>query len=357
MNYYKEIKDQILNNEAYERIKDYSKERHRVLTYFEIGRLLYEAGKHYGENIISKYADLLEKEFGQKCNKRNLFRMKQFYLMYGIQRNTKLSHEPQNNNLPSIKKQNVSPHKYSSSKTPYLIEDFSRKVSPPFQEAQKIQSLNFYEPSILSIITSLTWTHYIYLITVKNETKRSYYTNIAINNNLSVRELKKRIKSKEYERLDEKTRNKLINKEDLSIKDYVPNPILIKSTSNKDVISEKILHNLIMEDIASFMKELGEGYSFIDSEYKIKIDDRFNYIDFLLYNLRFRCYVVIELKVTKFKTEYIGQILKYMNYVDSNIKTIEDNNTIGIIICKRNNSFYLEYCSDERIITREYRLI
>ena len=54
MNYYKEIKDKILNNEAYERIKDYSKERHRVLTYFEIGRLLHEAGKHYGESIIKK---------------------------------------------------------------------------------------------------------------------------------------------------------------------------------------------------------------------------------------------------------------------------------------------------------------
>lgn len=95
------------------------------------------------------------------------------------------------------------------------------------------------------------------------------------------------------------------------------------------------------------MKELGAGYSFIESEYKIKIGDRYNYIDLFLYNIKYHCYVVIELKVT----EYVGQILKYMNYVDQNIKTINEDKTIGIIICKKNDKFYMEYCSDDRIIT------
>lgn len=136
-----------------------------------------------------------------------------------------------------------------------------------------------------SSFTTLTWSHYETLVSITNNEKRKYYTNTAITNHLSVRELRNIIKSKEYERLDENTRNKLIYKEDLSIKDYIPNPILIKNTSNSDVISEKILHNLIMEDIASFMKELGEGYCFIDSEYKIKIDDRYNYKKINYYNL------------------------------------------------------------------------
>ena len=82
MDYYKQIKDKILDNEAYERIKDYSKERHRVLTYFEIGKLLHEAGKHYGEGIIKKYSAQLKKEFGKKYSTRSLFKMRQFYLFF-----------------------------------------------------------------------------------------------------------------------------------------------------------------------------------------------------------------------------------------------------------------------------------
>lgn len=83
--------------------------------------------------------------------------------------------------------------------------------------------------------------------------------------------------------------------------DYVKKPILIKNSYNYENISEKILQKLILEDITSFMKELGTGFSFIDSEYKIKIGDRYNYIDLLLYNIDYNCYVVVEFKVTELK--------------------------------------------------------
>lgn len=107
----------------------------------------------------------------------------------------------------------------------------------------------------------------------------------------------------------------------------------------------------------SFLKELGIGFAFIGSEVKIKIGDRYNYIDFLLYNIKFNCYVVIELKVTEMKAEYVGQIKKYMNYVDKNIKETFNNKTIGVIICKKENKYVMEYCSDDRIFTAEYQLI
>ena len=330
MNYYNEIKTKLLNNEIYEKVKDYSKERHRVLTYFEIGRLLHEAGKQYGEGIISTYAFSLTKELGKKYNKRTLYRMRQFYETFS---NIKWS-------TVSNKFQKVSTIENESQKTPYLLGDFDRKVS--------------------TVLTKLTWSHYLMVFPLNDENEIYYYINTAISKQLSVRQLEAKIKSKEYERLYEKTRIKLINNDNnaLNIKDYVPNPIYIKNNSgNKEVLSEKFLHGLIMEDIASFMKQLGEGYAFIESEYKIKIDDRYNYIDLLLYNLRFRCYVVVELKITEFKSEYIGQILKYMHYIDNNIKSIEDDNTIGIIIVKRNNNFYLEYVSDERVISREYKIV
>ena len=117
-----------------------------------------------------------------------------------------------------------------------------------------------------------------------------------------------------------------------------------------------MLKEFILNDISNFMKQLGSGYSFIDSEYPIFLGDRYNYIDLLLFNINFNCYVCIELKVTELKKEHIGQIETYMHYIDSNIKSLHQNNTIGIIICKKDNKFVMEYCSDDRVFRTTYIL-
>ena len=296
MNCYNEIKNKIIDNEIYSKVKDYSKERHRVITYYEIGKLLDEAGNKYGDNIISTYSNKLVVEFGKKYNERTLRRIRQFYRMFK-----------------------------------------NDKWSP--------------------LATKLSWSHYSELLSIKEENELIYYINITLERNLSKRELRERIKNKEYERLPKATINKLKKQKEVEIKDLVPNPVIIKNKNNIEIISEKALHNLILEDIESFMKELGNYYSFIGSEYKIKIGDTNHYIDLLLFNIKFNCYVVIELKVTNFKVEYISQVQKYMNYIDKNIKEITNNNTIGIIICKKENKYIIEYCSDERIIVRKYKLI
>ena len=105
------------------------------------------------------------------------------------------------------------------------------------------------------------------------------------------------------------------------------------------------------------MKELGNFFSFVGSEYRIKLGDTYNYMDLLLYNIEFNCYVVIELKVTELKKEHIGQIEIYMNYIDNNIKKVNHDKTIGIIICKKNNKYVIQYWSDKRIIEKEYELV
>lgn len=296
MNYYNEIKNKLIDDEVYSKIKDYSKERHKVITYFEIGKLLTEAGGKYGDNIIDEYSKKLVVEVGKKYNRRTLFRMKQFYNMFK-----------------------------------------DEKVSP--------------------VATQLTWSHYSELLSIKDINKLTYYINIAINNNLSKRELRERIKSNEYERLPIETKNKLIDESRVEVKDLVLNPILIRNKNNIEIITEKALHHLILEDIESFMKELGNSFSFIGSEYKIKIGDRNHYIDLLFFNIKYNCYVVVELKITEFKVEYISQVQKYMNYIDKNIKEVNNNNTMGILICKRENRFVIEYCSDDRIAVREYELV
>ena len=202
----------------------------------------------------------------------------------------------------------------------------------------------------------LSWTHYRELLTLDNINELNYYVEITIEQNLSYRQLREKIKTKEYQRLDNNTKLKLINKEKLDIKDNIKNPIVIHNKNNldKENISEKVLQRLILEDIPSFLKELGTGFSFIENEYKIKIGSTYNYIDLLLFNIKYNCYVVIELKVCKLKKEHIGQIEVYMNYIDKNIKSINQDKTIGIIISRRNNNYYIEYSSDKRIYTRDY---
>ena len=249
MNYYNEIKNKLIDNEIYSRLKDYSKEKHKVITYFEIGRLLTEAGGKYGDNVIDEYSKKLVVEVGKKYNRRTWFRMKQFYNMFS-----------------------------------------DEKVS--------------------QLATRLSWSHYVELLPLKNIDEIRYYINICKERNIGRDLLREKIHNKEYNRLPIETKNKLIIYDNLEVKDLVPNLILISNKNNMKIITEKALHHLILEDIESFMKDLGNSFSFIGSEYKIKIGDRNHYIDLLLFNIKFNCYVVVELKVTEFKVEYISQVQK-----------------------------------------------
>lgn len=296
MNYYKEIKNKLIDNEIYSKVKDYSKEKHTLLTYYEVGKLLLEAGTKYGNDIIGNYSEKLSIEVDKKYNSRTLRRMRQLY---------------------------------------------------KFFEKQKWSPLG----------TKLSISHIRQLFSLNDSNEINYYANQIEKRNLSKRQLEEIIKNKEYKRLPAETKKKLALDYKIEIKDLVPNPILIRNKNNIEIVTEKVLHNLILEDIESFMRELGNSFSFIGSEYKIKISDRNHYIDLLLFNIKFNCYVVIELKVTEFKAEYISQVQKYMNYIDKNIKEMSNNNTMGILICKRENKFVIEYCSDDRIAVREYELV
>ena len=249
MNYYNEIKNKLIDDEVYSKIKDYSKERHTLLTHYEVGKLLLEAGSKYGDDIIGDYSNKLTVEVDKKYNPRTLRRMRQLYQFF--------------------EKQKWSP--------------LGTKLS-----SRRIRQL--------------------FSLTDNNEI--NYYAEQIEKRNLSKKQLEEIIKNSEYERLPIETKNKLMNSEKINVKDLVPNPILIRNKNNIEIITEKSLHHLILEDIESFMKDLGNSFSFIGSEYKIKIGDRNHYIDLLLFNIKFNCYVVVELKVTEFKVEYISQVQK-----------------------------------------------
>ncbi len=165
------------------------------------------------------------------------------------------------------------------------------------------------------------------------------------------------IKQKPYNRLSIEVKNKLINKEKLKINDLIPNPIFIKTNSLKEELTEYALKQSILNNLDDFLTQLGSRFTYVGNEYKIKVGNTYNYIDLLLYDIKYLCYVVIELKVTELKKDLTGQIKTYMNYKDKNIKTIEENRTVGIIICKQDNKYVIKYCSDDRIIAREYELV
>ena len=297
MNYYDEIKNRLIDNEVYKQIKDYSKNKNDLNTYYEVGRLLIEAQggekrAKYGDNLIKEYSTKLSNELNKKYTYTYLSRMRQFYILF-------------------------------------------KNIAPPAQ---------------------LSWSHYQELLSIKDINVINYYIEICIKYNLSRNKLREKIKSKEYERLSDNTKNKLITNTKLEIQDLVKNPIIINNPSNKEILTEKTLKLLILEDIDNFLKELGDGFSYIANEYKIKIGNTYNYIDLLLFNYKYNCFIVVELKITKLKKEHIGQIQVYMNYINNNLKTIYHDNTIGIIITKKDNKYIIEYSSDPRIYTTNYEI-
>lgn len=208
-----------------------------------------------------------------------------------------------------------------------------------------------------TVSAKLSWSHYCELMWINDDNKINYYINLTIDNNLSVRELRAHIKSNDYERLPDAVKNQLITHEEPTAIDLVKDPIIIKHDPNKQIQSKEELHQTILEYLEDFLNELGDDFTFKASEYRITLGDRYNYIDLLLYNIKYRCYVVVELKVTELKAEHMGQIKKYMGYIDTHKKSIDDNKTVGIIICKRNNQYVIDYCSDPRITSREYILL
>ena len=278
------------------------KKKHRLIennstltTYFEIGRILVEAQggesrAKYGNGLIKEWSRELTNLYGKGYDYTNLSRMRKLYLQF----------------------KNVAP------------------------------------------LGQLSWTHYKYILPIKEQSKRNYYINLCIKQNLSKRELLERIKNKEYERLEYKDNIELITEDsEITIKDMIKNPILIRTNEKVDKLSEKALKQFILEKIEEFLLELGYGFHYSGSEVKLG-DSR---CDLLFFNTELNCYVVIELKIRKLEKYDIGQIEYYMNYLNKNIKKEYMDKTIGLILCKEDNKIILKYSTDERLFASTYNLI
>ena len=299
MNYYKEIKNLIEEKEVNDKVRYLESNKETIKTYYEIGRLLIEAqdGEEkakYGDGLIKKWSSELSREYGKGYNLTNLKNMRQLYLI--------------------IKK----------SRTP-------------------CDQL------------TLTWSHWRYLLPLKNENERNYYINRCIQNNLSVRGLINEIKTKSFDRLSyaDKKHIKLITDKETSfdIKDMIHDPILINIDDN-----EKISEKYILKELEHFFLELGTGFTFVGSEYKLSYDNKNYYVDLLLFNTELNRYIVCELKLGEIKPGDVAQTKVYMMLTDKFLKRRFHNETIGIIITRKNGKLALEYVSDPNIFVTTYRL-
>ncbi len=301
MNYYNEIKNILVDNAIGRKVREYKSNQKDLESYYNVGKLLVEAqgGEErakYGNELMKEYSKKLTNELGKGYSVRMLQKMRQFYLL--------------------------------------------TQRSPPL--AAKFKSIN------------ITWSNICEIMQLKNLEEIEYYLNLSNKLCLTKLELRTKIKSKEYERLDSKIREKLVKQEEVSVKDKIPDPIVLEGLEYKEKLTEKVVQKWIDENPASFCKSLGEGYTYCGSQYKIKIGANYNYIDVLLFNVMDMNYVVVEIKVTEIKKEHIGQIQTYMNYIDINLKKEFHNKTTGILLVRENNKWLIKYINGDDVTIRNF---
>ena len=263
MNYYDEVNSYVKKVEIGKAIRETNSNRELVECYWNVGRLIVEAqgGKEkakYGNELLKKWSAKLTKEYGKGYTYANLARFRQFYLCF-----------------------------------------------PIFAPLGRI----------------LTWTIIRTILPIKDENKRNYYINLCLENNLSKRDLEKEIKSNSYERLEHKP-----DKIDIVVPAKVPaitnnfkNPILLK-LKDKEIKSESDLEKLIYSQLSYVFLQLGSGFAWIGNQYKVSDGNKNCFIDMLLYNYKYNCFVVVEIKCRKLKKEDKGQVEFYMNLVDNYVK-------------------------------------
>lgn len=281
-----------------------------VKTYYEIGKRIVEEEQKgssragYGAKLIENLSKELTQEFGRGFDKSNLSRMRGFYLAY---------------------------------------------------------------PILATVSQQLSWSHYVELIKIEDETKRRYFEKYAISDGLSIRDLKRQIHSLHYERLlmskDKKTLLAYEKKGNLPAKsdDVVKDPYILEflGMDEKSSYSEKDLESRILDCLQKFLLELGQGFTFVARQKRFNIDNDNFYIDLLFYNIHLRCYLVIDLKIEKFRHEDVGQMNFYLNYVKKELNSNGDADPIGIILCTEKDKVQVEFATtgiSNRIFVSKYRL-
>lgn len=289
-----------------------------VHTYFEIGKIIVELKQNgdsraeYGKSVLKNISTKLAENFGKGFSVDNIENMRRFYVAYSK----------------------------------------SEKAS------RKFNAYNF----------QLSWSHYLKLMRISDEAERKFYELEAIENNWSLRELKRQSDSALYQRLvlsRDKNKIKELSEKGLQInnpKDAIKDPYILEfiGLPEQKNYSESDLESKLIDKLEHFLLELGKGFTFVARQKRITIDEKHFKIDLVFYNRLLKAFVLIDLKIGELKHQDIGQIQMYVNYYDRFVKLNDENKTVGIILCQDKSDLLVEITlpkDNEQIFASKYLTI
>ncbi|WPR71982.1 PDDEXK nuclease domain-containing protein [Flavobacterium sp. NG2] len=293
--------------------------------YWELGNMIAEKENVWGSKLIEQVAKDLKDEFPEikGLSRTNIFNCKQFYNFYYLQ----------------IVQQAVGLLKNETEKTPVeLVQQAVEQI-----QNKENEQLTFVQ----QLVGQIPWGHNIFIFTKsKNINEALFYIQKTIENNWSRNVLDLQIKSDLYNRQGKSINNfKNTLPEPFSdlANQTLKDPYIFDFLTLSEGFKEKDIEKQLVTHISKFLLELGKGFAFIGQQYHLEIAQNDYYIDLLFYHTKLKCYVVIELKNTKFMPEYAGKLNFYLSAVDSLIKDESDNATIGILLCKDKNNIEAEF--------------
>lgn len=320
----------------------------QVLTNFEIGRRIVEyeqkgaARAEYGKELLKELSSRLTEEFGKGFSLTNLKLMRQFFVEHQSRIGKTLTDQ-------------------------FPLQQIGQKASDQSQISQKpTDELVISEKDSRKSPFTLSWSHYVLLLTIKNPEERSFYETEATSEGWSVPELKRQVASCLYERLalsrDKQGVRQLANEGHVIAKpeDMLKEPYVLEflGLDEKAGYSESDLETAIIDRLEHFLLELGKGFLFEARQKRFTFDEDHFFVDLVFYNRLLRCYVLIDLKLDKLSHQDLGQMQMYVNYFDRFVKTPDENPTIGILLCKRKKDAIVELTlpADANVHAREYSL-
>ncbi len=303
-------------------------------TYWEIGRRIVEVEQkgeeradYYGKEIVDRLAQDLTDKFGRGFGRRNLFQMRSFYLTYS--------------NLPNLLSQR---------------DDIVQTLSA--------QSFDLAE---IAERFPLPWSHYVELLSCRDENEREFYESESLRGGWSVRQLKRQKNSQFYRRtLLSKNKAAMLKKGEKAEKeDYVSpdeeikDPFVLEFLNLKDEYSELELEDAIIKHLQSFLLEMGAGFAFVGRQMRLRVGDEWFRVDLVLFNRRLQCLVIIDLKLGKLTHADIGQMLLYTGYANEHWRMEDENPPIGLILCDQNNTALAHYTLENlpnKVLASEYKM-
>jgi predicted nuclease of restriction endonuclease-like (RecB) superfamily len=319
----------------------------QVLTNFEIGRRIVEHEQKgekraaYGAELLKELSARLTEEFERGFSKANLEYMRRFYLEW-------------QNRAPRIA------HKASG---PLAAGEFFQ--SPP-EKLTGFQIPQTASGQLVAIPFTLSWSHYVELLGIKDPDERSFYEIESANSGWNVRELRRQKSACLYERLalsrDKEGVRKLAKQGQIITRpeDLLKEPLVLEflGLEEKAGYSESDLESAIITHLERFLLELGKGFLFEARQKRFTFDGDHYFLDLVFYNRLLRCYVVIDLKLDKLTHQDLGQMQMYVNYYDRHVKLPEENSTIGLLLCKEKKDAVVKLTlpKDANIHAREYQL-